>query len=134
MDQILSISRDNVEIRVAKDEELIAQTDSLINTLTKNLSHNQKSSNLVYNNENNQFNQLFETKNKLINELGDKKIEMVNLQSFIKDISTVTNLKNTKGTNGKMKLVLPILFILLFILFMMFKSFYKKQSAKLNKL
>jgi hypothetical protein len=134
LDQILSISRDNVEIRVAKDEELIAQTDSLINTLTKNLSHNQKSSNLVYNNENNQFNQLFETKNKLINELGDKKIEMVNLQSFIKDISTVTNLKNTKGTNGKMKLVLPILFILLFILFMMFKSFYKKQSAKLNKL
>ena len=133
LDQILAISRDNVKIRVAKDEELIVQTDSLINTLTKNLSHNQKSSNLVYNNENNQFNQLFETKNKLINDLADKKIEMVNLQSFIKDISTVTNLKNTKGTNGKMKLILPILFIFLFILFMMFKSFYKKQSAKLNK-
>ena len=72
-------------------------------------------------------------KNKLINELAEKRIEMVNLQSFIKDISTVTNLKNTKGTNGKMKIVLPFLLVLIFIFFALFKSFYKKQAAKLNK-
>ncbi len=130
--QILKISRDNVQNKMIKDEELIAQTDSLINTLTKNLSSNQKGSNLVYNNEDNQFNQLFDLKNSLINEIAGKKIEMVNLQSFIKDISTVTNIKNTKGTNGKMKLLLPLLFIFLFILFNMFKSFYKKQASKLN--
>ena len=131
--QILEISRENVKVKMTKDEESIKQTDSVINTLTKNLTHNQKSSNLVYNNEDNQFNQLFETKNKLINELAEKRIEMVNLQSFIKDISTVTNLKNTKGTNGKMKIVLPFLLVLLFIFFALFKSFYKKQAAKLNK-
>ena len=132
-EKILNISKDNVEIKIKKDEELISQTDSLIRTLTSNLSKNQKSSNLVYNNENNQFNTLFEFKNGLISEIASKKIERINLQSFIKDVSTVINIKSTKGTNGKMKLILPILFLFLFILVYQFRKFYKKQASKLNK-
>ena len=123
-----------IKNKMIKDEQLITQTDSLINTLTRNISNNNKSSNLVYNNEDNQFNQLFEFKNKLINEIAFKKIEIINLQLFIKDISTVINIKNTKGTNGKMKLILPFLFIFLFIFISIFISFYRKQSSKLNNI
>lgn len=129
--QILATSRENVNIKIDKDLEIIAQTDSLIGTLTRNLS-NQKGSNLVYNNENNQFNSLFELKNNLINEIASQKINLINLKSFIKDISIVTNVINNKGTNGKMKLVFPILFIFGFIFLKLFMSFYKKQKAKLS--
>jgi hypothetical protein len=132
--KLLDVSRDNINNKMIKDEQLITQTDSLINTLTRNISNNNKSSNLVYNNEDNQFNQLFEFKNKLINEIAFKKIEIINLQLFIKDISTVINIKNTKGTNGKMKLILPFLFIFLFIFISIFISFYRKQSSKLNNI
>ncbi|MEI7507933.1 MAG: hypothetical protein WCJ62_00535 [Flavobacterium sp.] len=133
LNKILAISKDNIKIKMKKNEELISQTDSLIKILTINLSKNQKGSNLVYNNENNQFNSMFEMKNNLINEIAHQKIELVNIDTFIKDISTVINIKNTKGTNGKMKFITPILFVFLFVFINIFLLFYKKQAAKLNK-
>jgi hypothetical protein len=88
---------------------------------------------LVYSNEDNHFNLLFETKNNLANEIAVKRIEAINYKKVINDISTVTNIKNTKSINGKMKLILPILLILIFISIRLFLSFYKTQSAKLIK-
>lgn len=132
LNEILAISKDNIKIKMKKNEELISQTDSLIKILTINLSKNQKSSNLVYNNENNQFNSFFELKNSLINEIASQRIALVNSNSIIKDISTVINIKNSKGTTGKMKLILPVLFVSLFFIFFLFSSFYKKQSLKLK--
>ena len=132
LNQILAISKDNIKIKMKKNEELIAQTDSLIKILTLNLSKNQKGANLVYNNENNQFNSMFDLKNNLINEIANQRIELVKLNTFIKDISTVINIKSSKGTNGKMKLIVPFLFIFLFLSLSIFISFYKKQAAKLT--
>lgn len=134
LNKILAISKDNIKIKMKKNEELISQTDSLIKILTFNLSKNQKSSNLVYNNENNQFNSFFDLKNNLINEIANQRIALVNSNSIIKDISTVINIKNTKGTIGKMKLIVPFLFVFMFIFINLFISFYKKQSAKLNNI
>ena len=133
LNQILAISKDNIKIKMKKNEELIAQTDSLIRILTINLTKNQKSSNLVYNNENNQFNSFFDLKNNLINEIANQKIALVNQNAIIKDISTVTNIKNNKGTNGKMKFVLPFVFLVLYLFVILFIGFYKKQAAKLNQ-
>lgn len=133
LNQLLKISRENINIKIKKDEEIIAQTDSLLNAITKNLSNNQKSFNLVYSNEDNHFNLLFETKNNLAYEIAEKRIEAINYKKVINDISTVTNIKSTKGLNGKMKLILPILLILIFISIRLFLSFYKTQSAKLIK-
>ena len=132
LNQILAVSKDNIKIKMKKNEELIAQTDSLIRILTVNLTKNQKSSNLVYNNENNQFNSFFDLKNNLINEIASQKIALINQNAIIKDISTVTNIKNTEGTNGKMKFLLPLLFLTLYLLALFFIGFYKKQAAKLN--
>lgn len=133
LNQILAVSKDNIKIKMKKNEELIAQTDSLIRILTVNLTKNQKSSNLVYNNENNQFNSFFDLKNNLINEIASQKIALINQNAIIKDISTVTNIKNTEGTNGKMKFLLPLLFLTLYLLALFFIGFYKKQAAKLNQ-
>ena len=130
LNQILAISKENIIIKMKKNEELINQTDSLIKILTINLSRNQKSSNLVYNNENNQFNSFFELKNSLINEIASQRIALVNSNVVIKDISTVVNVKNTKGINNKFKFILPVLFIFLFIVIAMVNSLYKKQKAR----
>ena len=130
LNEILAISKDNIKIKMKKNAELISQTDSLIKILTINLSRNQKSSNLVYNNENNQFNSFFDLKNALINEIASQRIALINSNSIIKDISTVINIKNSKGTTGKLKFILPILFVFMFFLYCIFSAFYRKQSLK----
>ena len=128
--KILEVSKENIKIKMKKNEESIAQTDSLIRILTANLSKNQKNSNLVYNNEDNQISSFFELKNNLLNEIGNQKIQLINTNDIIKDISIVTNIKHTKGLNGKLKLVLPFLFLFMFFGYHIIKSFYRKQLSK----
>jgi hypothetical protein len=85
---------------------------------------------LVYNNENNEINGLFDLKNNLINEIASQKIHLVKIESFIRDISITTNIKNSKGINDKLKFILPILFIFMFLFVTLFRRFYIKQLAK----
>lgn len=134
LNKITKTSKENILIKMSKNELEIQQLDSLIGRISKSIGKNERSSNLVYNNENNQINGLFDLKNSLINEIASEKIQLIKIDSFIKDVSVTTNIRNTKGTIGKMKLILPILFIFLFICISFFISFYKKQSAKLNNI
>lgn len=130
MNQISKINKENILIKIKKNEEEIVQIDSLISVISKNISKNNKSNNLIYNNENSEINGMFELKNKLISEIASQKIQLVKIDTFIKDISITPNVINNKGTNGKMKLILPILFISLFVLISLFLAFYKNQSTK----
>jgi hypothetical protein len=130
MNQISKINKENILIKMKKNEEEIVQIDSLISVISKNISNNNKSNNLIYNNENSEINAMFELKNKLISEIASQKIQLVKIDTFIKDISITPNVINNKGTNGKMKLILPILFISLFVLISLFLAFYKNQSTK----
>ena len=108
MNQISKINKENILIKMKKNEEEIVQIDSLISVISKNISNNNKSNNLIYNNENSEINGMFELKNKLISEIASQKIQLVKIDTFIKDISITPNIINNKGTNGKMKLILPI--------------------------
>lgn len=130
MNQISKINKENILIKMKKNEEEIVQIDSLISVISKNISKNNKGNNLIYNNENSEINGMFELKNKLISEIAFQKIQLVKIDTFIKDISITPNVINNKGTNGKMKFVLPILFISLFVLIYLFLAFYKNQSTK----
>lgn len=130
LNEISKISKENILIKMKKNEEEIVQIDSLITVISKNISKNNKSNNLVYNNENSEINAMFELKNKLINEIASQKIQLVKIENFIKDVSITPNVINNKGINGKMKLILPILFISLFVLISLFLAFYKNQSTK----
>ncbi|GAA4068316.1 hypothetical protein GCM10022389_11800 [Flavobacterium cheonanense] len=130
MSQISKINKENILIKMKKNEEEIVQIDSLISVISKNISNNNKSNNLIYNNENSEINAMFELKNKLISEIASQKMQLVKIETFIKDISITPNIINNKGTNGKMKLILPILFISLFVFISLFLAFYKNQSTK----
>lgn len=125
---------DNVQIKIQKNQEVINQIDALLNEFSSTTNSNLRNDKLIYYNENTQLNEIIKTKNKLIEENADLKLQLINFKNTINDIGDVINIKNTKGVNGKMKFILPILFILLFIFFGLFKSFYKKQSAKLNNI
>ncbi|MNG29767.1 hypothetical protein D3C85_981320 [compost metagenome] len=87
----------------------------------------------MYFNENTGLNDIIKTKNDLIAEQGSLRLDLINYEKIIKDISIVTNIQNTKSINGKMKLIMPFVFIILFILSRLFVGFYRRQAEKLNQ-
>jgi len=129
--KILKISKENILIKMKKNEQEIVQVDSLLKFMAYNLRQN-KNQNLIYNNENNQINPLFDLKNSLINEIAAQKINLENLKVFIKDSSITTNIINTEKINGKLKFVLPLFLIFGFIMVRFFIRFYKKQEILLE--
>lgn len=130
--KMLKITRENILIKMKKNEQEIVQVDSILNFMAYNLKQN-KNTSLIYNNENNQINPLFELKNSLISQIADQKINLENLTKFIKETSTTTNITNTKSINGKLKFILPLLFIFGFILMQFFINFYKNQKKLATK-
>ncbi|WP_320816014.1 hypothetical protein [Flavobacterium sp.] len=120
----------NIYIKMKANDSAIAQIDKLLDGYSSSIASSQKSENLVYNNENNQVNDILKTKDGLISEQGSLRMSLVNNDKIVKSLSTTINLKNTKGLNGKMKLVFPILFIGLFFIFYLFKLFYIAQLTK----
>lgn len=120
----------NITIKMVKNEEIINQINGLLNEFSSSTKTNQKSEKLVYYNENTQLNEIIKTKENLLFELGNQRMELTSLDKFIKKISSVINIKNENATNGKLKFVLPIFFIFGFIFINLFSKFYKKQSLK----
>ncbi len=119
----------NVKIKMAENDSIIKQINGVLNNII-NTTGNPKSSSLVYYNDNMQLNDIIKTKDALVTEQGTHRLELINYDRVVKDISIVINVKNSTGTNGKMKLILPILFLGLFIIIKIFMSFYRKQLAK----
>jgi hypothetical protein len=120
----------NIEIKMLKNEETIGQINALLNEFSNTTNSNQKSDKLVYYNENTQLNDIIRTKEGLLAELANQRLELKNLDSFIKKTSSIINIKNENVTNGNLKFVLPIFFIFGFIFINLFSKFYKKQSLK----
>lgn len=120
---------DNVKIKMAKNEGIISQIDGLLNEFSSATNNNQKSDKLVYYNENTQLNEIIQTKNILVSELGNQRLDLINFNKVIKTNSSAINVKNTKSINGKLKLVLPFILILGFIFIGFFRRFYKNQKA-----
>ncbi len=122
---------ENVNIKIKSNDQTLQQIDSILNNYASSTGGNVKNDKMLYyNNENNQMNEVLRTKYELITEQGSRKIELINYDKIIKDLSVTTNIKKESAVNGRFKLLLPIVFILLFIAFRLFLSFYKKQSLK----
>ena len=119
----------NIKIKMSQNDTIISQINGVLSGFSDEVNGS-KSDKLVYYNENTQLNDVIKTKDGLINEQGNHRVELVGLDKVVKDNSTTINIKNTKSTNGKMKLILPFLFVLIFILIRFFIAFYKKQSLK----
>ena len=119
----------NIQVKMSQNDTIISQINGVLSGFSAEVNGS-KSDKLVYYNENTQLNDVIKTKDGLINEQGNHRVELVGLDKVVKDNSTTINIKNTKSTNGKMKLILPFLFVLIFILIRFFIAFYKKQSLK----
>lgn len=120
----------NIKIKVRENDSIINQINGFLDNFKRTGASGIKSSSLVYYNDNMQLNEIIKTKDALIAEQGTHRLEVVNYDKIVKEISVVTNIQNTKGANNKRKLILPLLFISIFIFIKIFKSFIKRQLAK----
>lgn len=119
----------NIKNKILKDEEMIVQINNLLNEFS-NATNNQKSDKLIYYNENTQLNEIITSKTNFINDIAVQKVELINMDSFIKKTSVIINYKNTDGVNGKLMFLLPFIFVFTYIFIILFITFYKKQSLK----
>jgi uncharacterized membrane protein len=118
----------NIKIKIVQNDSIISQIDGLLNSF-KGKGNGDKT---VYYSEKSQLSDVIKTKDLLVYEQGTHRLELVNLDTIIKENSSTLNIRNVKNVNGKLKLVLPVLFVFLFVLVGFFKSYYRKQMAKLN--
>jgi hypothetical protein len=119
----------NVEVKMKLNDSIITQIDGVLNEFSNTVNQGSKNDKLVYYNENTQLNDVIKTKEELIVEQGNHRIDLVSLDKIVKDKSTTINKENTESINGKMKLVLPFLFIFIYLFFRSIVVFYKKQKA-----
>lgn len=119
----------NIKAKMTQNDSIITQINGVLGRIISS-SESAKSNSLVYYNDNMQINDLIKTKEALVVEQGSHKVELLNSDKIIKEISVVNNIKNSSGANGKLKFILPVLFVGLFILMSLFIAFYKRESAK----
>ncbi|TDE46654.1 hypothetical protein E0I26_00810 [Flavobacterium rhamnosiphilum] len=120
----------NIQIEMIQNDTIISQINDVLNGFSNRVNGAQNSDKLVYYNENTQLNDVIKTKEALINEQGDHRVELVGLNKIIKENSSTLNIENANSVNGKLKLVLPILFLISFILIRLFLAYYKSQIKK----
>ncbi len=132
-DKIKKVNMENITSKMKENQNIINQIDLLLNEFSSS-KNNKKNDKLVYYNENTQLNDIIQTKDRLISEIDNQKIQLVSSDKVVKDLSKTINIKNTKGINNKMKLIFPVLFVSLFIIYGLFMSFYRKQAAKISNI
>jgi hypothetical protein len=124
----------NVRIKLEKNEQTLAQINGLLDKFSNQSSSPASSTpNLVYYNDNTQLNDVLKTKDELIREQGNMRIDLVSLDQIIKRNSSTLNLRDEAGLAGMMKVVLPILFIFLFIVGATLVKTYRSQKAKFQQ-
>lgn len=128
--QIQKVYINNELLKMKANELTIAQIDGFLNSFSNTVNSTAKSDKLVYYNENTQLNDVIQTKDKLIQEQGNLRIEMVGLDKIIKENSSTLNIENKESINGKLKLILPMLFIFGYICIHYLIGFYKRQKVK----
>lgn len=124
---------ENTNLKIEANKNMIAQIDSLLATFTNENSETAQNTRSVYINQNTQLNDLIQTKNNLVSEIGSRKLELLSHEKVVKENSNIINLVNTKGLPGKLKILVPIVFLLIYLLFIGTIRFYKKQAAIYKK-
>lgn len=114
---------ENVKLKMEYNDQTLTQINALLDRYANQV--NDKGS-LVYYNENTQLDEVLKSKYNLVSEQGNRRIELVNYQKIIKDVSVIANIEKSSSS----KLIFPLLFVFIFILGKLFIGFYKNQSAR----
>ncbi|MCX6172875.1 MAG: hypothetical protein NT048_08580 [Flavobacterium sp.] len=120
----------NITTKMKQNEVIIGQIDNLLNKFSSTTTNNQKSDKSVYFSENPELNEVIKTKDNLLREIGDERIELLNNEQIIMKNSSITNVKNIDGVNGKMKFIIPLLIFFGFIGIKLLNNFYRRHSSK----
>lgn len=128
--EVQKVSVDNIKQKIKANDQILLQIDNILNKFSSSESLGAvKNDKLVYYNENVQLNDILKTKEGLVRENGNLKVDLITSSKIIKESSVVTNIENSQSIKGKMRLILPFLFVLAFISIVFIKSFYNKQKA-----
>jgi hypothetical protein len=120
---------DNINRKIEANNKMILQIDELLNTFTSANLESTKNNKSVYINENTQVNDIIQTKDNLVKEIGYLKLDLKNKDKVIKEKSSISNLHNTRTIDTKLRVVFPVLFILMYLLIFGLVKFYKKQAS-----
>lgn len=120
---------ENVKIKMQYNEQTLNQINAVLNSFSNEVSKGSSNSNLVYYNENTQLDEVLKAKYNLVSEQGNRRIELVNYEKVIKDVSIISNIE--KGSRNK--LVIPVVLIFLFIAGKLFFGFYKTQATRFKE-
>jgi len=118
----------NVHQKIKANDIIIAQIDGFLNSLSN--TEASKDNKLVYYSENSQLNDVIETKERLLREQGNNRIDLVNIDEVQKESNSILNIENNAAVNGKLKIILPLLFIMIYLGIYFFIRFYKAQSIR----
>ncbi|MNJ86844.1 hypothetical protein D3C87_43500 [compost metagenome] len=128
--EIQKTSIASIKTKMESDIETLFQINNLISKFYKPSEVNKNA--LVSITENAQLNDILQTKQDLVTNLADNKINLINAEKIVKDVSIVQNIKNNKSINGKMKIILPFIFIFIFIIWRILLSFYNSELKKIK--
>lgn len=121
----------NLKNRILYTEQTLNQVNAILDKYSSEANSSNATQFTYYNNENSQIDDILKTKSNLVNDLGYYKIELINTQQIIKELSVISNMQR----ETTVPVVLPTLFVGLYIFIVFFFSFYKRQKTrKMNAL
>jgi hypothetical protein len=121
----------NQQIKMKANEVLIAQIDGYLNGLAAG-TPSASGEKMVFYTEKTQLNDVIQTKDILVKEQGNLRIEKISIDKIIKDNHITLNTEASGKLNSALKFILPLFFIILFIFFKNFIRFYQKESLKIQ--
>ena len=120
----------NQHIKIKANEVLISQIDGYLNGLAVGTPGSSAGDKMVFYTEKTQLNDVIGTKNNLVQEQGNNRVELISLNKIIKDHHISLNLEASSRLISALKFILPFLFIGLFIFIKNFLRFNKKEVLK----
>lgn len=127
--QIQKVYIQNAQIKMKANEVLIAQIDGYLNGLAAG-SPSPAGEKMVFYTEKTQLNDVIQTKDILVKEQGNLRIERISLDKIIKDNHITLNTEASSKLNSALKFILPLLFMGLFIFAKNFIRFYQQEAHK----
>lgn len=121
----------NLKNRIAYTEQTLNQVNAILDKYSSESNSSNATQFAYYSNENNQIDDILKTKSNLVGDLGYYKIELINTQQIIKELSVIANVQRETSV----PIMLPTLFVGLYLFVIFFFSFYKRQKTrKMNEL
>lgn len=118
----------NLEQKIAATDTTLKQIDAILNDFGQRSEN--RSGNLVYYNDNTPLDEVIKLKNRLTEQQGVNRIDLVNAKSIVHETGSLVNIKDTKGLRGKNKYIVPMVFVFFFIVISLFLNFYRNQVKK----